>query len=122
MLKPVQHDEKYVIPNLFRNLGPGNDNKSIPFYKCSICSFIGFLLRTPCSELSCLFQEVEDGLVDRFGSFPHGDVTALFNDMQCRTFDGAMEARAYGKGKDEVSLPPDEERGALDKGEIVIKP
>jgi len=32
MLKRVQHDKKkYVIPNLFRNLEFGNDNKSIVF-------------------------------------------------------------------------------------------
>ena len=32
MLKPVQHDKKKrVIPNLFRNLEFGNDNKSIAF-------------------------------------------------------------------------------------------
>jgi hypothetical protein len=32
MLKRVQHDkEKCVIPNLFRNLDFGNDNKSIAF-------------------------------------------------------------------------------------------
>ncbi len=32
MLKRVQHDkEKYVIPNLFRNLEFGNDNKLVAF-------------------------------------------------------------------------------------------
>jgi hypothetical protein len=32
MLKRVQHDKKrYVIPNLFRNLEFGNDNKLIAF-------------------------------------------------------------------------------------------
>jgi hypothetical protein len=32
MLKRVQHDKKrYVIPNLFRNLEFGNDNKLIEF-------------------------------------------------------------------------------------------
>jgi hypothetical protein len=32
MLKRVQHDKKKcVIPNLFRNLGFGNDNESIGF-------------------------------------------------------------------------------------------
>jgi hypothetical protein len=32
MLKRVQHDKKkYVIPNLFRNLEFGNDNKLIVF-------------------------------------------------------------------------------------------
>jgi hypothetical protein len=32
MLKRVQHDKKkYVIPNLFRNLGFGNDNELIAF-------------------------------------------------------------------------------------------
>ncbi len=32
MLKQVQHDrKKCVIPNLFRNLEFGNDNKSIAF-------------------------------------------------------------------------------------------
>ncbi len=32
MLKPVQHDKKKcVIPNLFRNLDFGNDNKLIAF-------------------------------------------------------------------------------------------
>ena len=32
MLKPVQHDnKKSVIPNSFRNLEFGNDNKSIVF-------------------------------------------------------------------------------------------
>ncbi len=32
MLKQVQHDKKKcVIPNLFRNLEFGNDNKSIAF-------------------------------------------------------------------------------------------
>ena len=69
-----------------------------------------------------LFEEVEDDPIDLFGSFPHSDVTALFNNMQFRTLDGSMEILAYGKGKDEVFLAPDEERGALDKGKIVFKP
>jgi hypothetical protein len=41
MLKRVQHDKKrYVIPNLFRNLEFGNDNKLIAFVLVSEGSLI----------------------------------------------------------------------------------
>ena len=40
MLKRVQHDKnKCVIPNLFRNLDFGNDNKSIAFVLVCLGSF-----------------------------------------------------------------------------------
>jgi len=39
--------KKCVIPNLFRNLGLGNNNKLIPFYQRSISSFLGFYSELP---------------------------------------------------------------------------
>jgi len=44
MLKRVQHDKKKcVIPNLFRNLEFGNDNKSIAFALVYLNWKVGFM-------------------------------------------------------------------------------
>ena len=77
----------------------------------------GFILYTLCGLF--FFQEVEDGLVNFFRGFPHGNVAAPFNDMQFRTLDGPMKAFPYGRRKDEVLLTPDEERGMIDEGKVV---
>ena len=66
-----------------------------------------------------VFQEVEDGLVDHFRGFPHGDVAALLNDEQFRTFDGLTEVLSNIKRKDKIFFPPDKESGVMDTGKVV---
>jgi hypothetical protein len=66
-----------------------------------------------------LLQEVEDNLVNFVGGFPHGNVAALFDEMQFRTLDGLMKAFSYRGRKDEVLLTPDEESGMIDEGQII---
>ena len=70
-------------------------------------------------SLHFVFEEVEDNPVDFFRGFPHGNVAALFDDVQFRTLDGLMKAFSYGRRKDEVSLTPDEESGMIDEGKVV---
>ena len=69
--------------------------------------------------LCALLKKVEDGLVDHFRGFPHGDVAALLNDEQFRTLDGLMEVLSHGNREDEVSFSPEEKSGVVDTGKVV---
>ena len=67
-----------------------------------------------------LFQEVEDGLIDFFWSFPHGNMATFFNSLKLRTGDGLLEGFPHVGRKDEVPLSPDEQGGVANKEELIL--